>query len=232
MASFDNELSRIVEQLNRAVPEKTARAPQPASSLDPLLAYAARRGASDLVLVAGSPVALRVMGSLAPAAGPPLSADDTRSLLQPLLDPARAEELQKNKSLDFCFVRDGVGRFRANIHHQRGSLAASIRLLPARIPSLESLHLPASLARLADRRQGLVLVTGPTGCGKSSTLAALVDLINTRRRDHIVTIEDPIEFQHAHRNSIVELIEVGRDTPVFAGSLRSVLRQTPVVILV
>ncbi|MGH9632854.1 MAG: type IV pilus twitching motility protein PilT, partial [Bryobacteraceae bacterium] len=136
------------------------------------------------------------------------------------------------KSVDFCFVREPIGRFRVNIHHQRGTLAASIRLLPARIPSLESLHLPAVLSRLAERRQGLVLVTGPTGCGKSSTLAALIDLINTKRRDHIVTIEDPIEYLHLNRSSIVEQIEVGRDTPDFARSLRSILRQTPDVILV
>src|SRR5262249_28583714 len=121
---------------------------------------------------------------------------------------------------------------RANVHHQRGSLAASIRLLPARIPSLESLHLPASLAKLAERRQGLVLVTGPTGSGKTSTLAALIDLINTRRRAHIVTIEDPIEYQHANRSSIVEQIQVGHDAPDFVNSLRSILRQTPDVILV
>jgi len=134
--------------------------------------------------------------------------------------------------VDFCFARDPVGRFRANIHHQRGTLAASIRLLPARIPTIESLHLPAALARIADRRQGLVLVTGATGCGKSSTLAAMIDLINTRRRTHIVTIEDPVEYQHVNRSSIVEQIEVGHDTPDFVNSLRSILRQTPDVILV
>jgi twitching motility protein PilT len=99
--------------------------------------------------------------------------------------------------VDLGFVREGLGRFRINIHHQRGTLAASIRLLPARIPSLEWLHLPASLAKLAERRQGLVLVTGPTGCGKTSTLAALIDLVNTRRAAHVVTIEDPVEYQHS-----------------------------------
>jgi twitching motility protein PilT len=129
-------------------------------------------------------------------------------------------------------VRDPIGRFRANIHYQRGTLAASIRLLPAKIPTLESLHLPAAMARLAERRNGLVLVTGPTGCGKTSTLAALIDLINTKRRDHIVTIEDPIEYQHPSRSSIVEQIEVGHDTPEFVRSLRSILRQSPDVILV
>ena len=237
MAAYDSELSRIVEQLNRSASgargvERPARVPQSTASLDELLAFAARQNASDLLLVAGSPVALRRNGALAPASGPLLSAEDVRSLVLPLLEPAQYEEMQRAKSVDFCFVRDPIGRFRANIHHQRGTLAASVRLLPAKIPSLESLHLPASLARLTERKQGLVLVTGPTGCGKSSTLAALIDLINTRRRDHIVTIEDPIEYQHLNRSSIVEQIEVGHDAPDFAGSLRSILRQTPDVILV
>ena len=154
------------------------------------------------------------------------------ALVLPLLEHAQAEELQKRKSVDLSFVRENLGRFRVNIHHQRGTLAASIRLLPSRIPSLESLHLPPSLAKLAERRQGLVLVTGPTGCGKSSTLAALIDIVNTRRAAHVVTIEDPVEYQHANRSAIIEQIEVGRDTPDFAVTLRSIMRQTPDVILV
>src|SRR5205085_7822525 len=147
-------------------------------------------------------------------------------------EPAQAEELRTRRSVDLGFHRENLGRFRVNIHHQRGTLAASIRLLPSRIPSLESLNLPASLGKLADKRQGLVLVTGPTGCGKTSTLAALIDLVNTRRAAHVVTIEDPVEYQHANRNSIIEQIEVGRDTPDFSSTLRSIMRQMPDVILV
>ena len=153
-------------------------------------------------------------------------------MLLPLLTARQSEQLEADKSLDFCFERGPIGRFRANFHHQRGTLAASIRLLPAQIPSLESLHLPAALSQLTERRQGLVLLTGPTGCGKTSTLAALLDLINARRRDHIITIEDPVEYQHANRSSIVEQIEVGHDTPSFAQAVRAVLRQDPDVILV
>ena len=240
MSEYDNELSKIVAELNRAAPsQKSAavRGVQSASSvdhasLDRLLHAAAGRGASDVLLIAGAPVMLRVTGNLTPGAGAVLEADDVRSLVLPLLEPAQLEELQKRKSVDLSFVRENLGRFRVNIHHQRGTLAASIRLLPSRIPSLESLHLPLSLAKLAERRQGLVLVTGPTGCGKSSTLAALIDIVNTKRAAHVVTIEDPVEYQHANRSAIIEQIEVGRDTPDFAVTLRSIMRQTPDVILV
>src|SRR5258708_748509 len=149
-----------------------------------------------------------------------------------MLEPAQLEELHKRKSVDLGFVRETLGRCRVSIHDRRGTLAGSIRLLPSRIPSLESLHLPLSLAKLAERRQGLVLVTGPTGCGKSSTLAALIDIVNTKRAAHVVTIEDPVEYQHGNRSSIIEQIELGRDTPDFAVTLRSLMRQSPDVILV
>jgi twitching motility protein PilT len=235
MGEYDNELSKIVAELNRAAPSQKytpGRTGQATPSLDQLLHAAAGRGASDVLLIAGAPPMLRVTGNLTAGAGAVLDAEDVRGLVLPLLDHAQAEELQKRKSVDLSFVRENIGRFRVNIHHQRGTLAASIRLLPSRIPSIESLHLPATLAKLADRRQGLVLVTGPTGCGKSSTLAALIDIVNTRRAAHVVTIEDPVEYQHANRSAIVEQIEVGRDTPDFAVTLRSIMRQTPDVILV
>jgi twitching motility protein PilT len=148
------------------------------------------------------------------------------------LNAQQTQELQRSKSVDLCFSREGIGRFRANVHYQRGTIAGSVRLLPEKVPTLESLHLPAGLRRLAEARQGLILVTGQTGCGKSSTLAALVDEINNNRRDHVVTIEDPVEFVHVNRKSIIEQIEVGQDAPDFATSLRSILRQNPDVILV
>ena len=234
MSEYDSELSKIVAELNRAAPgnKPVSRMPDATASLDKLLAFAAARGASDILLIAGVPAVLRVNGALAAGTGPPLEADDVRSLVLPLLAPAQLEELQKSRSADFSFLREGLGRFRVNLHHQRGTLAASIRLLPARIPSLDSLHLPPVLAKLAERRQGLVLVTGATGCGKTSTLAALIDIVNTRRQAHVVTIEDPVEYQHVNRSSIIEQMEVGRDTPDFAGTLRSIMRQTPDVILV
>jgi twitching motility protein PilT len=232
MGEYDTELSRIVEELNRAAPSQKPVTAMPASmaSLDQLLDFAAKRNASDILLVAGVPPVLRVNGALAPSSGAALEAEIIRSMVLPLLAPSQLDELQKRRSVDFGFIREGLGRFRVNLHHQRGTLAASIRLLPSRIPSLESLHLPPSLGKLVDRRQGLVLITGPTGCGKTSTLAALIDIVNSRRAAHVVTIEDPVEYQHANRAAIIEQIEIGRDTPDFSGTLRSIVRQTPDVI--
>jgi len=234
VAEYDRELSKIVAELNRAAPSQksTAWLPESTASLDELLDFASQRGASDILLISGASPVLRVNGALVGGSGTLLEPDDVRALVLPLLEPTQMEELQRRKSVDLGFEREGLGRFRVNLHHQRGTLAASIRLLPSKIPSLESLHLPASLAKLAERRQGLVLVTGPTGCGKTSTLAALIDLVNTRRAAHVVTIEDPVEYQHANRSAIIEQIEVGRDTPDFAVTLRSIMRQTPDVILV
>jgi len=247
MPGYENELAQLVAELNRAAPgaEKSAHTertdeprhippidPSRGIALDSILTNAVRAGASDLLLISGVPVTLRIAGSLTHSSGSPLASDDARDLLLPLLSHAQTQELSRAKSIDLCFSRDGVGRFRANIHFQRGTIAGSVRLLPEKMPSLESLHLPLNLRALAEARQGLVLVTGPTGCGKSSTLAALVDLINSSRHDHVVTIEDPIEFVHSNRKAIIEQIEVGRDAPDFAGSLRSILRQNPNVILV
>ena len=232
MPGFDNELERIVTELNRAAPGGAVLITKPSAGLEHLLAIAAERHASDLLLVAESPAMVRLSGHLAPATTDPLNSDDVQSLLFPLMNAEQRAQLQKRRSLDFSFVRSNGIRCRANVHYQRGTVAACIRLLPAKIPSLESLHLPASLAKLVERRQGLILVTGPTGCGKTTTLAALIELVNRKNKFHIVTIEDPIEYQYTNAQSVVEQIEVGRDTPDFGNSLRSILRQNPDVILV
>ena len=242
MPGFDNELERIVTELNRAAPGGAPPGKSPAaafgssvapsgSSLEHLLAFAADRHASDVILIADSPAACRVHGNIS-ATGAPLSPEDIQDLLLPVFSPEHHRELQQKKSLDFSFVRPNGIRCRANIHYQRGTMAASIRILPARVPTLEALHLPLALAKFLDRRQGLVLVTGPTGCGKTTTLAALIDLLNKRNKFHIVTIEDPIEYQYTNALSVIEQIEVGRDTPDFVNSLRSLLRQNPDAILV
>jgi twitching motility protein PilT len=231
---YEDELAQIVAELNRAAPSSQHSQQLNAenlASLDNLLAQAVRKTASDLLLIAGAPAHLRIGGSLAPT-GPSLDSEEIRKLLLPLLTIEQNQELQRAKSVDLCFSREGIGRFRANVHYQRGTVAGSLRLLPEKIPTLESLHLPPILRRLAEARQGLVLITGQTGCGKSSTLAALLEMINTDRHDHVVTIEDPVEYVHINRSSIIEQIEVGHDTPDFASSLRSILRQNPDVILV
>jgi len=153
LAEYDRELSEIVAELNRAAPsQKSAERLPQSASFDELLGFANRRGASDILLIAGAPAVLRVNGVLAPGSGPPMEPEDIRAAVLPLLEPSQMEELQRRKSVDLGFEREGLGRFRINIHHQRGTLAASIRLLPSRIPSLESLHLPGSLAKLAERR--------------------------------------------------------------------------------
>jgi twitching motility protein PilT len=227
MPGFDNELERIVTELNRAAPgaepSKTTPHPRIAASvpnaLETLLAHAGERNASDLLLVAESPAIARVNAGL--------SSEDIENLLNPLLTPDQQRELRSKKTLDFSLVRPNGIRCRVNLHYQRGTVAACIRILPARVPSLESLHLPAALAKFIDRRQGLILVTGPTGCGKTTTLAALIDLLNKRQKFHIVTIE----YHYSSALSVVEQIEVGRDTPDFGNSLRSILRQNPDAIL-
>jgi twitching motility protein PilT len=229
VSAFENELSEIIYELNAST--SIAKVERNAS-LDALLASAVEQPASDIIMVAGSPVMLRINGTLNSGVGQILSGEDLRKMLLPLLNAEKSKELENNRSLDFCFAQGSIGRFRANLHYQRGTLAASIRLLPAQVPTMESLHLPPVLARLMERRQGLVLLTGPTGCGKTSTMAAFIEFINARRRDHIITIEDPVEYQHTNRKSIVEQIEVGHDTPSFAHAVRAVLRQNPNVILI
>ena len=229
MTEYEGELSRLVDELNRSARRERS---DEKTLLEQLLSAAVQRGASDMLLVAGSPVVLRINGALTPGVGRVLSDTDLRGMLLPALSNEQQKELQLRRTIDFSFVRRSIGRFRANFHYQRGTLAAAIRVLPEQVPSLEALHLPPALAQLAERKQGLVLLTGPTGCGKSSTLAALLELVNSRRRDHIITIEDPIEFEHPNRTSVVEQIELGQDTPSFAEAVRAAMRQVPNVILI
>jgi len=227
---YRNEQSDAVKtQLELSVDASDA---DTSSSLDQLLALAIASNASDIILVNGSPVTFRVNSALTAVPGPDITAEDIWSLLEPLLSTNQYEELKERKCLDFCFVRGATARFRANLHFQRGTLAASIRVLPSEVPTLESLNLPPSLSVLAERRQGLILLTGATGCGKTSTMAALINAINGSRHDHVITIEDPVEFQHKNQKSLVEQIELGMDTPSFAQAVRAVLRQDPDVILI
>jgi len=190
--------------------------------------------ASDLLLSCGSPPRVRKDGQLEllDPKEPVLTPEDSERLLRNILPPAHWRQLQKKRQVDFAFTwRDQV-RVRANAYYQRDSLAAAFRLLPLEIPGFELLGMPESVHRLLERRQGLILVTGPTGSGKSTTLAAMLDHINKTRPHHIITFEDPIEYIHRHRLSIVDQRQVGDDTPTFAEGLRSVFREDPDVVLI
>lgn len=204
----------------------------PGSPLADALERLATSGASDLLLVAGAPPALRLDGRLERTGAEPLAREAVEELFAPLLDARRRALLASAGAVDFSLrLPGGAGRFRVNLHRQRGDLAAAIRALPSRVPTLAELNLPASLAELVAPRRGLVLFCGPTGAGKSTTLAALLGEINRSRPCHVVTIEDPIEYEHRHRAALVEQIEVGVDAPSFAAALKAALRQDPDVIL-
>ena len=202
-------------------------------SIDPLLAAMAERNASDLHLTAGSPPVIRVNGKLErlPETDD-LELDDIRTLVYRILSTEQQKLLETKRQLDFSYSLPGVARFRVNAYYQRMSLGAAFRMIPTRIKTLEELALPERLYELGEKPRGLVLVTGPTGSGKSTTLAALIDRINRTRAEHILTIEDPIEFLHQHRRCIVNQREIGEDATTFSEGLRAALRQDPDVILV
>lgn len=204
-----------------------------ARDLNEILTLTVDMKGSDLHLAAGMPPVVRVYGDLIPAAGfGKLSPVDIRELTYPLLDPEQQQELERERELDFSYSIPRVSRFRGNIMWQRGTLGVNFRVVDINIPRLEDLGLPDVVKKMAYLPRGLVLVTGPTGSGKSTTLASIIDLINTERRLNIVTIENPIEYLHAHKQSIIQQREVGSDTHSFASALRHVLRHDPDVILV
>ena len=205
----------------------------PPLSIDPLLAATAERNASDLHLSAGSPPLIRVNGNLErlPETDE-LELDDIRTLVYRILSTEQQKLLETKRQLDFSYSLPGVARFRVNAYYQRMSLGAAFRMIPTRIKTLEELALPERLYEFGEKPRGLVLVTGPTGSGKSTTLAALIDRINRTRAEHILTIEDPIEFLHQHRRCMVNQREIGEDATTFAEGLRAALRQDPDVILV
>jgi twitching motility protein PilT len=202
-------------------------------SIDAFLAATAERNASDLHLTAGVPPVIRVNGRLERLPDTEeLEGDDIRTLVYRILSTEQQKQLEIKRQFDFSYSLPGVARFRVNAYYQRTSLGAAFRMIPTRIKTLEELALPERLYELGDKPRGLVLVTGPTGSGKSTTLAALVDRINRTRSEHILTIEDPIEFLHHHRRCIVNQREIGEDATTFAEGLRAALRQDPDVILV
>jgi twitching motility protein PilT len=253
----DPDLDSLVQRLNTAArrPGETAPSHEPAApesasappappagrwhlpAPDPerlaaLLDAAREAHASDLLIVAGAPPTTRVNGRLTGIGDRSLEPDAAAALCAALLPERQREAACRTGSVDFVLARSGQGRFRCNVHRAGGHWSAAVRLLPERVPDLEALHLPAALGRFAELEYGLVLVTGPTGSGKSTTLAALIQRLLERRRVHVITIEDPVEYTHPHGACVVEHVEIGRDAPSFAAALRAALRQDPDVLLV
>ena len=198
-----------------------------------LLRIMVERQASDLHLSSNMPPLIRLSGRLVPAGDfPKLTAGETREIALSLLNDEQRERFAHDQDIDFSVLVPGLARFRCCVYTQRAAVSIALRVVPVAIPPLESLGLPATVPRLAQRPQGLVLVTGPTGSGKSTTLAAMIDLINNTTAKHIVTIEDPIEFVHEGKMSLIDQREISSDTPSFARALRSVFRQDPDVVLI
>jgi len=190
------------------------------------------KGSSDLHITTGSPPQLRIDGRLVPLKTPPLTPVETKQLCYSILTDAQKHQFEEANELDLSFGVKNLSRFRANIYMQRGAVSGAFRTIPFKILSFNELGLPPAVAELSKRPRGMVLVTGPTGSGKSTTLASIIDKINNERHEHILTIEDPIEYLHPHRNCIVNQREVGADTDSFKKALKYVLRQDPDVILV
>jgi twitching motility protein PilT len=202
------------------------------SRVERWLRLLADAGGSDLLLVAGAPPSIRVEGRVRPLAEAPLDGQDVEEAVLPALAPHARRIYRQAQIADGSFRVSGLGRFRINLHRERGRAAAALRALPARVPRLAALGLPPSVELLTRLPRGLVLIGGPTGSGKTTTLAALVDEINRRDARHVVTIEDPIEYEHQHHAGVVEQVEIGVDAADFPTALRASLRQAPDVIVV
>jgi twitching motility protein PilT len=188
--------------------------------------------ASDLIIVEGAPAMIRQSGTLTPVDNNIFSKDQAKSIIYSMLTSEQIREFESTKELDLSYEVKGSSRFRVNVHYQRGSVAAALRLIPTDIPRPEDLRLPSIISDFANLERGLVLVTGPTGSGKTTTQACMVDLINQSRSRHVITIEDPIEYVHSNKKCVIEQREVGLDTSSFSEALKRVLRQNPDVILV
>jgi twitching motility protein PilT len=202
------------------------------AALYDLLKMMVERGGSDLHITTGSSPRLRIDGKLVPVDHPTLSPTDTKALCYSVLTDAQKHRFEENNELDLSFAIKGVSRFRANIFMQRGAVAGAFRLIPFEIRTFKDLGLPEIMNEIVKKSSGLVLVTGPTGCGKSTTLAAILDRINSEKSAHIITVEDPIEYLHLHKKCLVNQREVTTDTKSFRDALRYILRQDPDVVLI
>jgi twitching motility protein PilT len=214
------------------MPAPRGRADGHTARLRAWLELVVAQSASDLLLVAGAPPMLRVSGAVLPIAEGPLGGEEIADAVEPALPPHARRAFRETGIADASYRTPDLGRFRVNLHHERGRAAAAIRRLPAAVPRLASLGLPPSVEALSRLPRGLVLIGGPTGSGKTTTIAALVNEINLREARHIITIEDPIEYEHVHRRCLIEHVEIGIDAPDFPTALRAALRQAPDVIVV
>jgi twitching motility protein PilT len=202
------------------------------ANMHQLLKLMIEKGASDLHITTNTPPQLRVDGRLTPIGVPPMNAQDTKQLCYSILTDAQKHKFEETNELDLSFGVKGLSRFRANVFVQRGAVAGAFRMIPNEIMSFDQLGLPNVITEMVKKPRGLILVTGPTGSGKSTTLASMIDKINTDRHEHIVTIEDPIEYIHSHKNCLVNQREVTQDTKSFKDALRYILRQDPDVVLI
>jgi len=225
------ETDRIVNELDD-LREQDGGEPASAVQLDVWLNTLIARGGSDLLLVAGAPACIRAKGVVQKIEARPLDGPEIEAAVLPALTSHALARYRQSQISDSSYRIAGLGRFRINLHRERGRAAAAIRALPQRVPTLRELNLPPSVETLAHLPRGLVLIGGPAGSGKSTTLAALIDDINRREARHIVTIEDPIEYEHAHMRSVIEQVEIGTDAPDFPTALRAALRQAPDVLVV
>jgi twitching motility protein PilT len=226
------DIDRLIAELHATGDRAPAGAKEDTARLERWLRTVADQDGSDLLLVAGAPPSVRVQGRLQPLAEGPLDGVEIEEAVLPALPPHARRAYRSGGIADGSFRLGGAGRFRINLHRERGHAAAAVRALPRTVPTLPTLGLPASIAQLANLPRGLVLIGGATGSGKTTTLAALVDQINRHTARHIVTIEDPIEYEHAHHASLVEQVEIGVDAPDFPTALRAALRQAPDVIVI
>lgn len=226
-----DDLDALIGELNAST---STGAPllEGSSGVDDWLAEVVRRKGSDLLLVAGRAPMVRIDGLLSPVADLVLDGDDIAGAITPLLPPHAARQFRDTGIADASLRLPGLGRFRVNLHHERGRAAAAIRVLPSRVPTLEELNLPPEVEQLSRLGRGLVLIGGATGSGKTTTLAALVDSINRREARHIITVEDPIEYEHTHQAGLVEQVEVGIDAPDFPTALRAAVRQAPDILVI